>query len=372
MHYPNLTIQGFRGIKNLTIPQLGRVTLITGKNNTGKSSILEALHLHAQNAAPSAIEEILFFREEMTLPTPVGRLSAERSVAYEITSLFHGYPSLSDDFRRVFISTSGANTPMKLTMSINWFTESLDNSGNVRLDNPAPRLFWGDSADVPVLQVETELGARTHRLDEWPGYRSRIRTRRDQIFRARMPLGMVSSGFSDRTDLLGTLWDQITLTDVEDDVVDMLRLFDPNISDFSMVSGDVPGERVGMVRAKNISHPVPLRSFGDGMNRLFSIALSLVCASGGILLVDEFENGLHYSVQLDAWLRIFRLARHLDVQVFATTHSNDTISAFQEVAASTQDEGVLIRLNRRGDDIIPTVYSEDELAIADRHAIEIR
>ena len=45
LHFPNLTIKGFRGIRELTIPQLGRVNLITGKNNTGKSSVLEALRI---------------------------------------------------------------------------------------------------------------------------------------------------------------------------------------------------------------------------------------------------------------------------------------------------------------------------------------
>ena len=108
------------------------------------------------------------------------------------------------------------------------------------------------------------------------------------------------------------------------------------------------------------------------MNRMLSIMLSLINAAGGILLVDEFENGLHYSVQPDAWRMVFKLVRDLDVQVFTTTHSRDAISSFQEVAAECEDLGVLIRLNRRGDDIIPVVYSEDELAIANRHAIEVR
>ena len=52
LHFPDLHIQGFRGIKDLKIPKLGRVTLITGKNNTGKTSILEALRLYTQNLVP--------------------------------------------------------------------------------------------------------------------------------------------------------------------------------------------------------------------------------------------------------------------------------------------------------------------------------
>ena len=90
------------------------------------------------------------------------------------------------------------------------------------------------------------------------------------------------------------------------------------------------------------------------------------------MLIDEFENGLHYAVQLDAWRTVFRLARTRDIQVFATSHSWDTIEAFQKAAAETVEAGALIRLARKGEVIIPTVFAEDELAIATRDRIEMR
>ena len=123
---------------------------------------------------------------------------------------------------------------------------------------------------------------------------------------------------------------------------------------------------------KTLRDQLPLRSFGDGLNRLFAIILSLVNARGGILLIDEFENGLHYSVQLDAWNTVFRLAQSLEVQVFATSHSWDTIETFQQAASKTPEDGVLVRLTRRGDRISPTVFAEDELAVVTRDKIEVR
>jgi AAA15 family ATPase/GTPase len=126
------------------------------------------------------------------------------------------------------------------------------------------------------------------------------------------------------------------------------------------------------VRSASFARPVPLRSFGDGLNRLFGIVLSLVNAKGGLLLIDEFENGMHYTVQLDTWRAIFRLAQTLDVQVFATSHSWDAIEAFQKAAAETPEDGVLIRLSRKGEDIVPTIFREDELAVATRDRIEVR
>ena len=77
-------------------------------------------------------------------------------------------------------------------------------------------------------------------------------------------------------------------------------------------------------------------------------------------------------MQLDAWNTVFRLAESLDAQVFATSHSWDTIAAFQEAASQTPEDGVLVRLTRRSDSIFPTVFVEDELAVVTRDKIEVR
>ena len=112
---------------------------------------------------------------------------------------------------------------------------------------------------------------------------------------------------------------------------------------------------------------------GEGMNRMLGIALSLVNARDGFLLVDEIESGLHYSVQADMWRLIFEMAHRLNVQVFATTHSLDCIRAFQYAANENTDEaGMLIRLAQRGKDIIATSFDEDKLAIIARDEIEVR
>jgi hypothetical protein len=188
-----------------------------------------------------------------------------------------------------------------------------------------------------------------------------------------MACTFVSPYGGERTATLGPLWDKIALSDREKDVVEALRIIDPGISAVSMVGGEGPRQpRTAIVRSGNISRPVPLRSFGDGLNRLFGIVLSLVNAKDGLLLIDEFENGMHHTVQLDVWRTVFSLAQKLDIQVFATSHSWDSIEAFQKAARESPAEGVLVRLSRKGEDIIPTLFRENELAIATRDRIEVR
>ena len=122
-----------------------------------------------------------------------------------------------------------------------------------------------------------------------------------------------------------------------------------------------------------MDEPLPLYSLGDGMLRTLGIALALVNAKDGLLLIDEFENGLYYTVQPELWRFIFQVARRLNVQVFATTHSWDCIEAFQKAAGVDQeDEGLLIRLESKKGEITAMLYDKQELGIATREQIEVR
>ena len=355
VHFPDLSIKGFRGIKDLSISRLGRVTLITGKNNTGKSSILEALRLHVENAAPYTIYSILKYREESNRFADEEARSADAEDMFPVSTLFHGFPKLSDDFAPIAISTSGKLHPMKLTMHVEWFTEEDDPEGFTTL-SPLEDASLEELEIVPALVTETEERRQVRRFASFSRFARQSRPRPRPHDRVRMPCIPVSPYGGGGTDMLGPLWDGIALTDLEKHLVEALRIIDPRISAVSMVGDDTPRRsRTAIARADNILRPIQLRSFGDGVNRLFGIVLSLVNAGEGLLLIDEFENGLHYSVQLDAWRMIFRLARDLDVQVFATSHSWDAIEAFQLAATETPEDGVLVRLTRRGDNIIPTV-----------------
>ena len=109
------------------------------------------------------------------------------------------------------------------------------------------------------------------------------------------------------------------------------------------------------------------------MNRIFGIALALVNAKEGMLLIDEIDSGLHYSVQPDLWRMIFQVAARLNVQVFATTHSWDCVEAFQQAAMEDQqEEGLLIRLHEQDGEMISTLFDERKLGIATRDDIEVR
>jgi hypothetical protein len=145
---------------------------------------------------------------------------------------------------------------------------------------------------------------------------------------------------------VANLWDSIGLTDLASEVYEGLNLIHRSkISGIQFVENTVSSrERVALARSPGVPEPLPLRSMGDGTTRLFQIILALVGAKDGVLLIDEFENGLHWSVQGKAWQTIFRLAARLNVQVFASTHSRDCIRGFYEAWEQDKGGGAFMRL----------------------------
>lgn len=366
----NLTLKHFRAFRELRISGLGRVNLITGKNNTGKSSVLEALHIFALGAALDVISHVLERREGNIRVEGEGR-TADRERLIQISTLFYGFPEPSDIADPIVISSDNNSCPMRLTIQIGWFSEERDVDGNLRLV-PLQADSFDEPDDIAALVVESQNKKKRilalERLERY-SYLSRISAPGSET---QIPCIFVSP-YDDRTAILAPLWDRISLTKFENHVVEALQIIEPRISAVNMIYDENSNiGRKAIVRIENIDRPVPLRLLGDGVNRLLDIALSLINARGGLLLIDEFENGLHHTVQYDAWKTIFLLARELDIQVFATSHSWDAVEAFQQAAAEMPEEGTLLRLTRRGEEIIPTVFSEDELAIVTRNRVEVR
>jgi hypothetical protein len=337
--------------------------------------LLEALRLLTSEASPWMINNILRYREEdLDLgDTEDLNRSVDAEGLFQMSTLFNGFPDFSKISDPIVINANGSQPQMKLTLAVGWFSEEREMDGTRRLVPQQSSLFE-EGEGVPALIIEMGNSKRIVALDSFRRSLYRRSPMRSEIGEElRMPCIFVSPYGGEKTATLGALWDKIALSDREKDVIDALKIIDPKISAVSMVGGEGPRQsRTAIVRAENIRRPVPLRSYGDGLNRLFGIVLSLVNAREGLLLIDEFENGMHHTVQLDAWRIVFRLAQRLGVQVFATSHSWDSIEAFQKAASETPEQGVLVRLSRKDESIVPTIFCENELAIATRDRIEVR
>ena len=373
LHFPNLTIKGFRGIKELTIPQLGRVNLITGKNNTGKSTVLEALRLILHDAEPWVILETLEYREEDIATRKEVETLGDLEVLSYISVLFHGFPQKAKDFSPILITTTNGSKGEHLELKI----EEISRNSDLQMGlSPiySETLTIEDSDGEILLLVKKGEFTVGHRLGNFLRNLRSTRVGHSIVQEtSSKPCILLDPYAGQSTNEHADLWDEVVLTKLEREVVRALRFINSNIAAISMIGKRGSAyERRAIVRSEDIPRPVPLRSYGDGMNRLFGIALSLANAEGGVLLIDEFENGLHYSVQPDVWRMIFKMSERLNIQVFATTHSRDTVHAFQKAAAESEEEAMLIKMRLIGEDNVAVVTDKEGLEIATRHNIETR
>ena len=374
LHLPSLSIRGFRGIKELDIPRLGRVTLLAGKNGVGKTATLEAVQLHASRGWEHVLSALLRSHEELASTIDE---DDNKTFAPDPAALFHGRDVSPNS--RIEIGPKGTSGEGHLKIT------AIVPSG--KQADLLEELYPDMESDAPLLVIQISFANRTRTIPWFFPRYTRIRGRGLRIYRRfvedqeELPTGLncrsLGPGLLNNDEVAG-LWDEVALTDDEARAVQALNLvLDDEVERVAMVgdhrrSYESHRRRV-VVKLRDHGRPVPLRSLGDGATRLFGVALALAHSRDGFLTIDEVENGIHHSVHGDFWRMILRTAAENDIQIFAATHSFDCVRGFARAAVdSPESEGVLVRLERQGERTRAVVYSESEIETAAEQYIEVR
>ena len=366
LHLPSLAIKGFRGIKELELTGLGRVTLLMGANSTGKSTVLEAARIYASGGAASkTIGEILHTRDNV-----LERADEEGELigVPDYESLFFGYgkqkPVGAIEIGRI-------EDKNKLRIRVGSYKSG-------ELGKLPPQL-------LPIMEREgfeylSVSFASNRRLEERIPF---VASRRMWLRMTRLrsshtipsiPCEIMGPGLPSNEKIV-SWYEKATLTPAEEEVLQSLHFINPDIERVAALSGGNRrsyGMRV-MAKLSGVDTPVPLKSMGDGIVRLLGLALALVSAKDGFLLIDEVENGIHYELFPKLWDFVMRTAQKNNVQVIATTHSWDCVAGFAKASNELEEiKGHAFRIVRDGEDTRAVSYTEEELSIAAEGGIEVR
>ncbi|GAB4453851.1 MAG: AAA family ATPase [Armatimonadaceae bacterium] len=371
----SLEIENFRAFKHLKVSRLGRVNLITGRNNSGKTCVLEALHIFARRGSPEAVWQVLQNREQLLLTDEVAgdatRYGERNKVIDILRSLFSNSAEYNRFWKDEEFHVGQHQESRPFTFGIQRYSQEEGNNAKApsKITERNPGFLVGITfdyaSDFNRSRYTGFSGVYDARRIIEADYRALFEAS-DPYPSVLIPSGGVNYAFSSR------MFDNIAATELENDMLDMMNLMIPAKRINFRHSGIYPHSPY--VLLKSGSEPIPLNQFGDGTRRLLGLGLAILNSRNGFLLIDEFENGLHYTVQVDIWRHLFKLARRYNVQVFATTHSWDCIEAFQQASVEDEDpkSGMLIRLTRQGDEVVSTVFDEEDLRVITRDGIEVR
>ena len=356
--YQKFFVKRFRCLQEVEVSSLGKLNLILGANNVGKTALLEAIWLHHGFHNPELGERIERFRG---IPHAKGNEF--------LHDLFLGFDP-SKPIELVATLPDGSKKTLRVTR------HEIKAWPSGALGQPIPDLDLEEPERVSETTTKSILSEIHFECPEQNSFaraivaldgvhyeHAGIKPASTAVFLAARRRGAAAE--------LAERFGDVAVTKELRRLIGLLNLLEPRLEDLRMLHrGGLPliyGD-VGTTQL------VPIALMGDGMSRLLEIALAFSAAKGGLLLVDEIENGLHYMVMPKVWRSIKQLAEAYDVQVFAATHSAECLQAAYE---ALQDESAgtfaVHRLERAEQDQIRAITLDiDSLGAALEMGGEVR
>lgn len=363
-----LELEKFRGFETYALNDFTRVNLLVGKNNCGKTSILEAIHFLVSGGDPLVLTRAAERRGEVG---DAGTPSATGSRP-DISHLFFNHRFGPGSCFRL---SGDGYRPIAVEVRL------VDDDDN----------FGGESGESVPLVFQIKNDAFKHPQDVPLTEDGALLTSRISLRSLRRsPAGPIGGGPEDLPppvelvtpdsldpDHMRVLWDSVLTEDRESEVVDAMKLLHGGLKSVSFLTSNASrtrSDQAGVLLGfQGGGRRLPLGSYGDGMRRLLALSLALTQTANGVLLVDEIDTGLHWTVMEDMWRLVVDTARKSSVQVFATTHSYDCIRGLAALGESRPDLAGEVSIHKIERALHKAVrFAEDDIpAIVDQN-IEVR
>ncbi|MFN9062633.1 MAG: AAA family ATPase [Pseudanabaena sp.] len=352
----NITIHQFRGLKELELKDLGQINLLVGVNNSGKTSVLEALSIYCNSLDLRNWIITATAREGnplTTSPTPI------------LTSLRWLFAQEKHQTGIIFISGDGQFAVKKIKVtyeeiegmfsqkqsarfnSLEKLAELIGTEYKLTNEEDVLQLKKGLSLKIELNDDQSKLldDKSSHFIKTYQIWENDFLLSSDEIIDEYILLKSIITTTSHCSNIGQIkLLSDASFHNFKADVLDLLSQMDSNISDVEILADPkstdfyagiyIQHKRLGLV---------PLSSFGDGVRRLLHIALKLASVKGGILLIDELEATIHTEALQNSFQWLAKWSKEMNVQIFATTHSLEAVDALLAVNESASDL-VLYRL----------------------------
>lgn len=304
----NIEINNFRGIDHLRIDDFSRVNVFVGQNNSGKTSVLEAITMLMGMSNPD-------------IPQAINAVRSRKNFS-KFIDIQYFFNNLDTAKSPEISSEQNDGNSRSLRLGLSYVFDELAESKNEHVQQTGAVKY------VNTLEMDFDIisGNSKHSYKSWlrvnpqglvvnrklaDGY---LENKRAWFTPSDL---MTSNLFNDLADLFKR--------NRKDIVLSLLKLFDERINSIEILTDDIYIGLEGMTQMLSIS------MMGDGLRRYLSIVASAANPLIDVFLIDEIDNGLHYSVYKKLWNALFALAIDSDKQIFVTTHSKETLCHLSKI-----------------------------------------
>ncbi|WP_281486966.1 AAA family ATPase [Lysinibacillus sphaericus] len=319
-----IEINSFRGIRNLKIDNLGKFNIITGNNNSGKTSFLEALMLLTQPNLYNILKVArvreankFMFRSRLDSFSSFNYLFNRQNEKLNIgiNGIYNNKDIkliIEGEFKKELINENMIRDYIKFPNKKNMIIEEVIPFDEEIESFVGKHMFSLIKNDNSFEQVEKELYLNkynTNRLlntDSSNGFVTEYQ--------------YISSMDHIIKDNLNPI---IKNLEYKKEVIDILKIFDEDIEDL-MILPEGENNYIHSVNSK-INGLMPISSYGDGIKKILALAAGIVRAKNGILLVDEIETSIHKKAMPRIFHWLIEACNKFNVQLFLTTHSIEAV-----------------------------------------------
>lgn len=308
--FKNIDIKNFRGIEHLKIDDFSRVNVLVGHNNSGKSSVLEALMLQTGMSNPDLPQQLNTLRN-------VNLYSNFADIRY----MFYGIDMQKmPEFTAEQFDTIKRH--LKLSLAYTFDEKNQQDKHSNQSATSETKIFFNTLK--MAFEIQTSSGVEEYSCSMITNQAGIITGK----YIAEGYLEKNSASFiSANLAINNAVWDlaELIKRKQKDVILGRLALFDSRINAIEIINNNV------FIGFEGINELLPMGMTGDGLRRYLSIVASTANQQNNIILIDEIDNGLHYTAYKKLWESIFMLAVSTNKQVFITTHSKETLMQLNEM-----------------------------------------
>ena len=308
--FKNIEINNFRGIDHLKIEDFSRVNIFLGQNSSGKSSILECMLLLMGMSNPDLPQTINSIRSR-----------SFHSSLLDLGYMFHNYDlKVSPEISSEMFDETKRHLALYLTYVFDEKSQTDMPTG--QLPTSETKTFLNTLKMVFDIESNQQKNSYESSITvNQQGFNSNKKPAESYLEKnSAVYLSSDLGGSTPANDLI-----ELAKRRRKDIVTEQLKIFDSRITTWEILNS------VAYIGLEGIDQLLAVNMQGDGLRRYLNIVAASANPMNNILLIDEIENGLHYSAYKKLWEAIFTLAVSTNKQVFVTTHSKETLQKLNQM-----------------------------------------